>query len=105
MRETIGVVHILIAGEAAEHRLAKQPAQQVPGVLAAAAFRQRRTRQIGQPKRIIQFAIGQQSAVRGDTATVEFQPQPPVEINPQGAIIRFTRWVFHPRASLSTTTR
>ena len=83
MGETFSVVHILIAGEAAEHRLAQQAGQQVTGVLATAAFRQRRASQIGQPERIIQFAVGQQSGVGGDPAAVEFQLQAAVEIDPQ----------------------
>jgi hypothetical protein len=39
----------------------------------------------------IQFAVSEQSAVGGEWLPLEFQPQATVEINPQGAIIRFTR--------------
>ena len=100
MGQTIGVVHVLIAGEAAEHRLAEQAGQQVPGVLAAAALGQRRASQIGQAERVVQFTVGQQPGIGGDPAAVEFQLQTTVEIDPQGPVIRFTRWVFHPRASI-----
>ena len=105
MGETLRVAHALIPGKSAEHRLAQQSSQQVAGVLAAAAFQQRRTRQIGQPEGVVQFAVREQSCVGGDPAAVEFQLQPPVEIDPHGTVIRFTRWVFHPRASSLTTTR
>ena len=53
MGETFSVVHILISGKAAEHRLTKQAGQYVPGILASAAFRQRRPRDVGQPERVI----------------------------------------------------
>jgi len=43
VRQAIGVVHVLIAGETAEHGLPKQPGQQVAGVLATAALRQQYT--------------------------------------------------------------
>lgn len=105
VRQTFGIVHILLAGEASEHRLAQQSGQQVVGILATAAFQQCRTRQIGQPERIVQFAIGQKASIGGDAAAVELELQPAVEIDPQGAVIRFTRRVFHPRAPSLTTTR
>ena len=76
----------------------------MPGVLATTAFRQRRPRHIGQPERVIQFAVSEPSGVGGDPAAVEFQLQAAVEINPKRNLIRFTRWVFHPRAPASTTT-
>lgn len=75
----------------------------MPGVLATAAFRQRRPRHIGQPERVIQFAVSEPSGVGGDPAAVEFQLQAAVEIDPKRNLIRFTRRVFHPRAPASTT--
>ena len=63
-------VHIFIPGETAEHGLAEQAGQQMAGVLAPAAFRQRRPGQIGKAKRVVQAAV---------------------EIDPEGPIIRFTR--------------
>ena len=59
---------------------------------------------IGQPERVVQFAISQQSGVGRDAAAVEFQLQAAVKIDPQRPIIRFTRWVFHTRASNPTIT-
>jgi len=52
MRETLGVVHVLVAGKAPEHGLPQQPAQQMPRVPATAAFRQCAAGQIGQPERV-----------------------------------------------------
>ena len=34
------------------------------------------------------------SAIGGDAAAMEFQQQAAVEIDPQGATVRCTRWVF-----------
>ena len=52
MRQALGVVDVLVAGEAAEHGLAQQPGQRLAGVRAAEAFRQNAAGQIGQPQRI-----------------------------------------------------
>jgi len=91
VRKTSGTVHVPAAGEAAEHRLAQQADQQVAGILALTALRQRPTSQTGQPDRIVQFAVSEQSGVGGNAAAMEFQLQAAVEIDPQGTIIQFTR--------------
>ncbi len=95
MRETIGVVHILIAGEAAEYRLPQQASQLMAGVSATTAFRQHAPGQAGQPERVVQFPVSQQAGVGGDAGAVELQPQAAVDIDPQGVAIRFTRGVVH----------
>jgi hypothetical protein len=53
---------------------------------------------------VVQFAIGKKTSVRGDATAMEFQLQAAVEIHPEGPVIRFTCWVFHPRASNPTIT-
>src|SRR5271167_322981 len=104
MCQTLGVVDILIAGQAAEHGLTKQTSQQVTGILAAAALRQHRTREIREADRVIQFSVNKDAGIGGDATSVEFQPQAAVKINPQGTVIRFTRWVFHePTIMINTT--
>jgi hypothetical protein len=82
MGETIGVVHVFIPGKAAEHGLAKQARQRVPGVPASATLGQRGARQIGQPERVVQLTICKQSGVGSDTGPMEFQLQAAVEIDP-----------------------
>src|SRR5215469_4456599 len=48
VRQTVGIVHILIAGETSKHCLAeKPPVSKWRVFLPAAAFRERQTRQIG----------------------------------------------------------
>ena len=69
-----------------------------------AALRQRRASQIGQPERVVQFAERQQASVGGDAAAMEFQLQAAVEIDPQTAVIRFTRWVFHEPTTMTIAT-
>jgi hypothetical protein len=95
MRQALGVVHILIAGEAAEHGLPQQPGQEMAGVPPTTAFRQHATGHVGQPEGVVQLPVGQQAGVGRDTAAVELQLQAAIEIDPQGAVIRFTRWVVH----------
>ena len=105
MCQTLGVVDILIAGEAAEHGLTKQTSQQVTGILASAALRQQRTREICEADRVIQFSVNKDAGIGGDATAVEFQPQAAVEIDPQGTVIRFTRWVLHEPITVTTATR
>jgi hypothetical protein len=95
VRQTVGIVDIFIAGEPTEHRLAEQPYQQMPSVLAAPTFCQHGPGQIGQPKCVVEFTVRKQSGVRGDTTAMELQPQTAVEIDPDGTIVRFTCWVSH----------
>jgi len=104
MREALGVVHILIAGEAAEHRLPQQPGEEMAGVATSAGFRQRATGQIGQPERVVQFPVGQQASVGGNTAAMELELQATVEIDPQGTVIRFTHWVVHRAVTAAAST-
>jgi hypothetical protein len=62
--QPLGVVHVLVAGEAAEHGLPQQADQGVPAVLAGARVRQCRARGGGQAKRVVELAVGQQSQHR-----------------------------------------
>lgn len=99
MRQPVGIVDVLVSGEAAEHGLAQQPGQHVTGVLAPATVRQHAGGQVGQTQSVVQFAVGEQSGVGRDPAAAELQLQAPVEPDPQGAVVRFTRRVFHERTA------
>ena len=68
------VVDILVAGEAAEDRLPKQPSQRVMRGLAAAAVEELCDRHIGEPEGAVEFAVDEQAAVRGDPRAVELEP-------------------------------
>jgi len=97
--EPLGVVDILVAGEPTEHRLAKQPAQCVARVLAAAALEELGDRDIGEPKGIVELTVRKQAAVRRDLGAVEFQLDPPGESGSQRQPSGFTRRVPHDHAS------
>ena len=62
-------------------------------VLAGACVRQRSRSRVGQAQRIIHLAVGQQPAVGGDRGAAELQQQTTIEIEPQSALICFTRRV------------
>ena len=74
------------------------------GVLAAATFRKRCTCQISQPEGIVEFAVREQPSVRGDPTAMKLQLQAAVEIDPQNAINRFARWVFHAPTTMINAT-
>ena len=102
--EPLGIVDILVAGEPTEHRLAEQPAQLVAGVLATAAVEELRGRHVGEPEGIIELAVGEQPAVRGDLGAVEFELDPAVEGGPQRQLFGFTRHVPQDRPAHLTLT-
>jgi hypothetical protein len=95
--QPLGVVHVLVTGQPTEYRLPQQPDQQMPSVPAGARLGQSLAAACGQSEDIIQLAIRQQSAIGGDGRTTEPKHQAAVEIEPQRALIRFTRRVRHRR--------
>jgi hypothetical protein len=64
-------------------------------VLASAFVGQPVSAYVGQAKRVIKLAIGQQSAVGGDHTAAKLQQYTAVKIEPQHTPIRFTRRVRH----------
>jgi hypothetical protein len=67
----------------------------VPDVLAAPSLSQDRGGRRGQAEGVVQLAVGEQAAIRGDPGAVELELQAAVEGDPQG-LFRFTRRVRHP---------
>jgi hypothetical protein len=49
--------------------------------------------------------MDQDAGIGSDASSVEFQLQAAVETDPQSAINRFTRWVFHEPTTMTTATR
>jgi hypothetical protein len=97
-----------VAGQPPEHRLPQQAGEPVPTVLARARVGQCFGTSVGQVERVIQLAISQQSGIGGDRRTAKSQQQTAVEIEPQRAVVRFTRRVpiaalFDPRKPLNFT--
>ena len=64
--KTVGVVDILVSGEAREDRLAQETGKTMPAVLSRAQVGNRLCRHVRQTKRVVQFAMQQQAAVRTD---------------------------------------
>ena len=104
MRLPFSVVHIFIAGQAAEHRLAQKPCQEIARVLAPPYLRENVARQRAPPKRVIQLTIREQTGIGGDPAAVEFQLQPPVETDPERPSLRFTHRMRHRRPPIIVST-
>ena len=90
-RQPIGVVHVLIAGQAPEQGLSEQSEQGVLGVPARAAVAQFPTRHLGQAERRVHLPKQQQPAVGAELGAVEIELDPPVEIQPQSIALRLTR--------------
>ena len=53
--QPFGVVHVLIAGEPSEHRLAQQSDERMPTILAGACIGKHITGHVGQADRIVQL--------------------------------------------------
>ena len=66
---------------------------------------EQRTCEVSKAEHAIQFSVDQDASIGGDAAAMEFQPQAAVEVDPQRAIIRFTRRVSHEPATMTNTTR
>ncbi len=94
--EPVGVVHVLVTGEATIDRLTQETDDAVPAVSAGSAVCENFARQWRQPEGVVEFAIGEQTGVGGDPRSVELQLQAAVENGPQGPPIRFTLRVPHP---------
>jgi hypothetical protein len=66
----------------------------VPDVLATPALGDSRHGHRGQAEGVVQLAVGEQAAIRGDPGAVELELEAAVEGDPQG-FFRFTRRVRH----------
>ena len=97
--EPLGVVDILVAGEAAEDRLSKQPGQRVARILAAAVIEELGNRDLGEPEGGVELAVREQAAVGGDPGTVEIELDSAVESRSQRQLSGFTRRVPHDHPS------
>ena len=94
--EPLGIVDVFVAGEPAVDRLAQQTRQMVPDVPATPPLAECRGGHRGQAEGVVQLAVGEQAAVRGDPRTVELELDAAVEGDPK-RLLRFTRRVRHPR--------
>ncbi len=103
-RKPLGVVDILVPGQTPEHRLPKHPDDSVPAVLAATTVSQRPGRHLCQAKRVVQFPIREQAAVRRYLRSMELQLHAAVEIHAKQPVLGFTHRMHHENlASIDTT--
>ena len=66
----------------------------VPDIPSPPAVGQNTVRHCGQVEGIVEFAIGEETGVRGDARAVELQFQSAVKTGPKWAVIRFTLQVI-----------
>ena len=91
--QPVGVIDVLISGQARENRLAQEAREAVPSVLASANISKQTRRHVRQAKNIVQFAVQQQSAIRTDRRTPELNLDRAVKFQPKRPRFRFTRRV------------
>jgi hypothetical protein len=96
--QAVSIVHVLVAGEAPEHRLTKLSDQAVAPVPPDAGVGEHLARHCREAERVIEFPEGKQTGIGSDGRTVEFELQAAVERDPQPAPHRFTRRLVHPAA-------
>jgi hypothetical protein len=80
--KALGVVHVLVPGEAAEHCLAELGKQCVTLVLPSARIVQQLGSQGRQAEGVVEFPERDQAGVRGDRGAVEFELQAAVKRDP-----------------------
>jgi hypothetical protein len=94
MTQALGVVDILISGEAAEHRLPQHADQGMATVLTGAVGENLAGHRT-EAERIVEFPVREQAGVGGDHRSAKLEHQPAVEIESENSVIRFTRRVRH----------
>src|SRR4030081_4103880 len=95
MPQTLGIIHILVASKASEHRLSKHPDKSMSAILASACVGERITCHHAEAQRVVQFPVCEQACVGGNHRSAKLKHQSAVEIEPESATIRFTRRVRH----------
>jgi hypothetical protein len=95
MAQSLGIVHVLVSGEATEHGLPQHSDKCLPAVLTGSRIRERFPGHRAEAERIVQFPISEQPSIGGHDRTAKLQHQSAVEIEPERAVIRFTHRVRH----------
>ena len=78
--ESVGVVEILVAGQAALGRLTQQRRQAVARVLSGALVLQLSGGRGGEVEGVVEFAVGQQAGIAGDLSPEEADLEAAVEL-------------------------
>ncbi|HUE02781.1 MAG TPA: hypothetical protein VMR62_24660 [Bryobacteraceae bacterium] len=101
MRESLGVVDILIPRDAAVDGLAEQIGERKLGVLPAPRITQVLSDQFAEAQTFVQLAHQNQTAVGGDSRALEIDLQRSVKKELKGLILFLTHWVSSSRGSSS----
>ena len=78
--QPLGIVHILVSGEAAENRLPQHADQRMTTVLAGACVGEQFAGRFAQAECIIEFAIGEQTCIGGDDGATKLHRHAAVKI-------------------------
>lgn len=95
MTEALSIFDILVSRNPPERGLPQQTRKRMAAVLAVAGIGKRLPGNHRQAESVVAFAIGEQSGVGCDPATIELKLYPAVETGPERVLNRFTRWVLH----------
>jgi hypothetical protein len=91
--ETLGIIDILVAGQATVDGLAQEGQEAVLGVQPGARVQQAAHGGAGQSEGVVEFAVGKESGVTGDGRTVELELDFAIKIDAEGVILAVTHWV------------
>jgi len=97
LAQALGVMDVLVAGQATVDRLAQQIGQGKRGVLAAARVAQMLFDELSQAEPFVQLAHQNQAAVGGDPRSLEIDLQSRVEGKLKRLILFLTPWVWPSR--------
>jgi hypothetical protein len=97
VRQPVGIVHVLIPGEATKDGLTDLGCQGMAPVPPGSGIGESLPGKFRQAEGIIEFPEGEETGVGRDPGAVELQLQATVEFEPKTGLSRFTRWVFHLR--------
>ena len=95
MPQPLGVIHVLITGQPSEHGLPQHSHQSVPTILSRSRVGENIVRHRGEAEGVIEFPISKQPGVRSHHRSTKLKQQAAVEIDPERAIVCFTRRVRH----------
>jgi len=91
--QAVGVVDVLVAGKTRKDRLAQEPGEVMEAITAGAGIGKQINRHVRQAKRVVEFAMQEQAAIRTDRRPLKRQLHGTVELEPQRVGFRFTRRV------------
>jgi hypothetical protein len=101
--QALGVVRVLVAGQAAVDRLAEEIGQRKLPIVSGARIREVSLDQGAKPEALVQLTREQQPGIGGDGGSPELDAQPGIEREANRADFRVTHWMMpsapagHPR--------